>query len=83
MRVEKNNKSYRMRRGQLVEIPEKWVGKTLHPQVKRKRQSKQIKKVKRCMQASRNGNLINLKDLKYHLKEDLSEIKMALSGVSR
>ena len=30
----------RIRRGKVVEIPEKWVGKTLHPQTKRKRRSK-------------------------------------------
>lgn len=30
----------RIRRGKVVEIPEEWVGKTLHPQTKRKRRSK-------------------------------------------
>ena len=32
---------HRTRRGKLVEVPDEWVGKTLHPQTKRKRRSKQ------------------------------------------
>jgi hypothetical protein len=39
--IRQDGKSYRMRRGKLVEIPAEWVGKTLHPQTKRKRASKQ------------------------------------------
>lgn len=34
-----DGKSFRLRRGKLVEIPPEWVGKTLHPQTKRKRAS--------------------------------------------
>lgn len=34
-----DGKYYRMRRGELVEIPNEWVGKTLYPQTKRKRHS--------------------------------------------
>lgn len=47
-RIEKDGKFYRKRRGELVEIPPEWVGKTLHPQTKRKRLSKQppIKRAK-------------------------------------
>ena len=39
-RVEKDGKFYRLRRGELVEIPDEWVGKVIHPQKIRKRQSK-------------------------------------------
>jgi hypothetical protein len=38
-RIEVDGKFYRMRRGQLVEIPEEWVGKVTHPQTARKRDS--------------------------------------------
>ena len=31
---------FRLRRGKLVQIPEKWVGKTVHPQTIRKRKKK-------------------------------------------
>ncbi len=64
----------RIRRGKEIEIPEKWVGKTLHPQTKRKRQSKQTKKIKRYMQAIRKGTLVNLMKIKYHETEDLKEV---------
>jgi hypothetical protein len=36
--------THRMRRGELVEIPEEWQGKTLSSQTKRKRASKHIRK---------------------------------------
>ncbi len=39
-RIEIDGKFYRMRRGQLVEIPEEWVGKVTTPQTLRKRDSK-------------------------------------------
>lgn len=32
--------THRMRRGQVVEIPEEWRGKVTHPQTIRKRKSK-------------------------------------------
>lgn len=32
-----DGKRYRKRRGKLVQIPDEWVGKTVHPQTKRKR----------------------------------------------
>lgn len=35
---------YRNRRGKLVAIPAKWVGKTTHPQTKRKR--RQVREVR-------------------------------------
>lgn len=38
-RIEVDGKFYRMRRGQLVEIPEEWVGQVTHPQTARKRSS--------------------------------------------
>ena len=35
---------YRKRRGKLVAIPAKWVGKTIHPQTRRKR--RQVREVR-------------------------------------
>lgn len=43
-RLEKDGKVYRMRRGEWVEIPPEWVGKTLSHQTKNKRPSKQLHK---------------------------------------
>lgn len=45
-RIDINGRSFRLRRGVLVEIPLKWVGKTLSAQTKRKRQSKLTRKQK-------------------------------------
>ena len=45
-RIDIGEKSFRLRRGVLVEIPKKWVGKTLSGQTKRKRQSKLTRKQK-------------------------------------
>jgi hypothetical protein len=42
-RIEKDGKFYRMRRGKLVEIPPKWVGKTVDKQTTRKRDSRLTK----------------------------------------
>lgn len=39
-RLEINGKFFRKRKGKLVEIPEKWVGNTVHKQKIRKRPSK-------------------------------------------
>ena len=39
-RIIKDGKAYRIRRGELVQIPDEWVGQTVHPQTIRKRQSK-------------------------------------------
>ena len=41
-----NGKYYRYRRGILIQIPDKWVGNTLHHQTKRKRFSKMPPKMK-------------------------------------
>lgn len=38
---------YRLRRGQLVRIPDKWVGVVAHPQTIRKRPSKEPRKSRR------------------------------------
>lgn len=38
--IEIDGRMFRERRGKLVEIPKKWVGQTLDPQTKRKRDSK-------------------------------------------
>lgn len=45
--VKKDGKSFRKRRGELVEIPEKWVGQTTYKQTIRKRRSKQVGKRKK------------------------------------
>lgn len=39
-RIYKAGKFYRMRRGKLVQIPDKWVGQVTHPQTISKRKSK-------------------------------------------
>ena len=39
-RIERDGKFYRMRRGELVEIPSQWVGQTTTAQNIRKRRSK-------------------------------------------
>jgi hypothetical protein len=39
-RIERNGKFYRIRRGKEVEIPDQWVGKTVHPQELRSRKSR-------------------------------------------
>ena len=39
-RIEIGGKFYRKRRGELIEIPEEWVGNTVHSQTIRKRPSK-------------------------------------------
>jgi len=48
-RIEHNGSFFRRRRGKLVRIPDKWVGRTAHPQTIRKRQSKHTGKIKRHM----------------------------------
>ena len=42
-----NGKSYRVRRGRLVEIPAEWVNAVTHPETIRKRQSKLPRKLRR------------------------------------
>lgn len=41
-----DGKTYRERRGKLVEVPAEWVGKIPHDQTMRKRPSKRTKKAK-------------------------------------
>lgn len=43
-RIDIGEKSFRLRRGVLVEIPKKWIGKTLSGQTKSSRDSKQTRK---------------------------------------
>jgi len=45
-----NGKPHRMRRGKLIHISDQWFGHVTRPQTIRKRQSKQIKKIKKHMQ---------------------------------
>lgn len=48
-RIEKDGKFYRMRRGKLVEIPAKWVGRHTTKKTIRQRPSKLVGKVKRVV----------------------------------
>lgn len=48
-RIEIDGKFYRMRRGQLVEIPLEWVGKVTTRETIRQRPSKLTNKVKRIV----------------------------------
>ncbi len=47
-RIEIDGKFYRMRRGVLVEIPGKWLGRFTTPATIRRRQSKMTGKLKRA-----------------------------------
>lgn len=46
-RTEQGGKSYRVRRGKLVQIPERWVGQVTHPQTIQKRPSKAVHKLRK------------------------------------
>jgi hypothetical protein len=56
-RIEKDGKHYRVRRGQLVEIPSEWVGQVTHPQTINKRPSKQIHKLRKIGKRRKNGTV--------------------------
>lgn len=75
-RIDIEGKSFRMRRGVLVEIPKKWIGKTLDGQTKRKRQSKLTRKEKNkghgsCSKWNRSIGYGNDKYLRYCRGEDV------------
>jgi len=55
--IEIDGKTFRERRGVLVEIPKKWLGQTLTPQTKRKRQSKMTRKQKNFVKQNWNRDL--------------------------
>lgn len=44
MKIERDGKVYRIRRGKMVEVPPEWVGKTVGAQTINKRPSKQLHK---------------------------------------
>lgn len=48
-RIDIDGKSYRVRRGRLVEIPERWVGRMVTEKTIRQRPSKLTGKVKRVV----------------------------------
>lgn len=48
-RIDIGGKSYRMRRGKLVEIPEQWVGKVTTDKTIRQRPSKVHRKLRRVI----------------------------------
>lgn len=45
--LKRGNQFYRIRRGKVVQIPNDWVGHTVHPQTIRKRTSKKTEKMKK------------------------------------
>jgi hypothetical protein len=55
-RIEKDGKFYRMRRGELVEIPAAWLGQVVYPQTVRERSSKRIGKAARESKYADNRN---------------------------
>lgn len=55
--IEIDGRIFRERRGVLVEIPKKWVGQTLTPQTKRKRNSKMTRKQKNYFKMNDNRDL--------------------------
>lgn len=72
-RIEKDGKFYRMRNNQLVEIPETWVGNVTHPQTIRKRQSKEIRKIKKYIKCLNKGKLFksrNNENIYYRFMEE-------------
>lgn len=52
-----DGKTYRMRRGKLVEIPEKWVGNCTTKKTIRQRPSKQIHKLRKFMKYGERRSL--------------------------
>ena len=70
-RVEIDGKYFRVRRGVLVQIPKKWIGKTLSSQTKRKRQSKETRKQKNLTKMSWNREIGFGKYMKYKRGEDV------------
>ena len=71
-RIEINGKFYRKRDGKLVEIPTEWVGKTLHPQTKRKRQSKQTKSIRDAQVKTERSGFIDGRTLELFRRESRS-----------
>ncbi len=69
-RLDLDGKSYRMRRGKLVEIPSEWVGKVTSRETIRQRPSKLIGKVKRVVKRRDGGTFIKYKDAKAAPLED-------------
>ena len=59
-----NGKWYRQRRGKWVEIPAEWVGQTTHPQSIRKRQSKQVRKIRMNVDNFRQPNRLAVKKIR-------------------
>lgn len=58
-RIEQDGKSYRIRRGKLVEIPDEWVGQVAFPQKLRRREQtaeRKQKKERRRRRRSKQSN---------------------------
>jgi len=73
-KIEIDGEYYRYRRGKLVKIPKEWVDQVIHDQIKKKRQSKYTKKMKRRLQAQRKCRAHDYLDRKYGLDEDVDSI---------
>ena len=69
-RIEKDGKFYRMRRGQLVEIPEEWVGKTVAKRTINHRPSKQPHKQAKDAKLG----LFNVRKKRKIEREEISEM---------
>lgn len=67
-----NGKWHRLRRGKWVEIPTEWVGKTIHPQTIRKRQSKQVRKIRMNPDVFRRKRMRDRRDFHEGLTRKLS-----------
>jgi len=63
-RIRIGNSYYRMRKGKLVKIPNKWVDQVTHPQTIRKRLSKMTHKLRRRVKLGRKGFVHNYYELK-------------------
>lgn len=72
-RLEIEGKFFRMRRGILVEIPDKWLGKVTNSTTIRQRKSKLISKVKRQV----NDWNIHYKDMKVEpIIKEIDELEL-------
>lgn len=68
-RIEKDGKFYRMRRGELVEIPKEWVGKVTTPATIRKRPSKMTRKLRRATKLDKSVKGLEYVERKQRVEE--------------
>lgn len=72
-RVEIDGRFYRERRGKLVEIPQKWVGRVTSQQTIRKRPSKLTHKLRRLVSPNGFWKMNEFKDRRDALGSDPGE----------